>query len=133
MNRYGEFKRRCLREDVQIPTWISFHGVDDPQFTHTIDLAPEGALFSSVKPVEPLSLVLLRLELIDRDVTVECKGRVCWSQTTYHGMCHYGVRFLDLADDERDMLEMYLAGTHGAAPRTTAVFRPVTELLETAV
>jgi len=87
-----------------------FPGEDERRVAHTVDLAPEGARFSSGRPVELRSLVLLRLQLDNPPATIECKGRVCWSRPADDGSCQFGIRFLDLTDDERDLVERYLAG-----------------------
>ena len=110
MNRHGEFKRRYQRRNVRIGTWILFAEEAGRRATYTVDLAQEGARFASDRPVELRSLVLLRLHLDNPLATIECKGRVCWSRRTGDRSNEFGIRFLDLTDDERELLERYLAG-----------------------
>jgi len=111
MNRHGEFKRRHQRRNVRIGTWMMFPHEDGRRVTYTVDLTQEGARFASERPVELRSLVLLRLQIENPLTTIECKGRVCWSRHTGDGSSQFGIRFLDLTDDEQELLERYLAGT----------------------
>jgi len=115
MNMYAEFKRRYQREKVRVWTWMVLSRDGMPRVTRTIDLTPEGAQFSSVLPVDPYLVVLLRFQLEEPPVALECKGRVCWSRMMDDGLYHYGVRFVDLSDDERDMLDLQMPGTCAAA------------------
>jgi len=120
MNRHGEYKRRHQRKNVNVLAWSLLSLDAGPHVTETIDLASEGARLTSAHPVESYSIVLLRLRLEDSTTTIECKGRICWCESVDSGVYHYGVRFLDLSDDERELLEKYLAKHNGStAPNST--------------
>lgn len=98
-----------------------FPGEDGRRVAYTVDLAPEGARFTCDRLVDLRSLVLLRLQLENPSTTIECKGRVCWSRRTSNGESQFGMRFLDLTDDERELLDRYL---NGARSQTVDLLQP---------
>jgi hypothetical protein len=108
MNRHGEFKRRHLRKRVQMSTWMAFSVDEVPRINSTVDVAPEGAQFSDISPVAVRSVVLLRIHLGDKTSPLECKGRVCWTRQVSDDTWRFGVRFLDLSDEEHNLIEQRL-------------------------
>ena len=89
--------------------------------TYTVDLSQEGARFAGERPVDLRSLVLLRFQLENPPATIECKGRVCWSRAAGDGSNQFGIRFLDLTDDERELLERCHVG---ACSQTADLLHP---------
>jgi PilZ domain-containing protein len=86
----------------------------------TVDLAPEGARFVQTRPMpegEPLQIALQLGPLVH---TIECKGRVCWSKPARNGLHEFGVRFVDLLEEERERINRFLSANK-ARPALAAV------------
>ncbi|MBX7258518.1 MAG: PilZ domain-containing protein [Candidatus Hydrogenedentes bacterium] len=101
-------QRRHTRRKVGVCAWLQFNGDDATRGMVSVDLAPEGAQFSSIRPIEIGERVLVRLQLGPSHPTVECKGAVCWAAPMPNRLNHFGVRFVDLNDDERASIESFL-------------------------
>ncbi len=97
-----EERRRFERNEVAVCVWLQFHHDRSVQGTTTVDLSPEGARFHASKAVRPGQHVMLYLQLDPVAYTVECKGKVCWANNSPSGLTAFGVRFLDLEDEEHD-------------------------------
>jgi hypothetical protein len=63
-------------------------------------------------PVEAGRSVLAYVQLRPGGLYLECKAAVCWSQRMADGLHHFGVRFLDLCELEREQLAGFLAHRH---------------------
>ena len=84
---------------------MAFSADAEPRVTHTVNVTPEGAQFADSRPVEPQAMILLRIRVDDETSPLECKGRVCWVRQTSDGTWRFGVRFLDLTDDEHNLIK----------------------------
>ncbi len=71
-----------------------------------MDLGVEGARFAMLRPVQVGDQVLV--DLLLPSGTIECKGRVCWSEASEPEKNCFGVRFLDLRETEREYLARHL-------------------------
>ena len=106
MELHTEEKRRFCRIEETICAWVTFRKDSAAYGTLTMDLGMEGARFSTLKDVCAGDHVLVFLQL--PNMSIECKGKVCWTETRGDGMSDFGVRFLDLRDVEREYLGRYL-------------------------
>ncbi len=101
-------QRRFARQEGAVPAWLHFHEEDMPTRTITVNMGVEGAAFVLPRQIERGDPVMVRLRLEPDGQTLECKGKVCWTQAQTDGATRFGVRFLDLRDDERDVLGSFL-------------------------
>jgi hypothetical protein len=99
-------KRRYLRIADPVCAWISFQKDSAAYGTLTLDLGLEGARFNALRKVERGTRLLVSIQL--RSDTIECKGKVCWTETAENGLQCFGVRFLDLSEAERFSLQEFL-------------------------
>ena len=99
-------RRRFVRHDESVCAWLSFHYDSLQCGTLTEDLSSEGACFSTLRKVNSGEQILLHLQV--DPAGIECKGKVCWIQPMPNGLNRFGVRFVDIRDDERDQLSHYL-------------------------
>jgi hypothetical protein len=104
-------QRRFTRRGVSLRGALRFHSPPALLEAHTVDLGLEGARFHAAGIVHEGAPVLVRLEFGAGQPALECKGRVCWTDEAPEGLSRFGVRFLDLRDDERELLDHYLATT----------------------
>ena len=100
--------RRHPRETLSVCAWLEFRGEPVARGTVSVDLALEGARFNTLGPVSKGDPVLVRLQLEPSFDTIECKGRICWVERADDGIHEFGVRFVDLRDDERRALRKYI-------------------------
>jgi len=84
------------------------------------DLSLSGVRFTWLRPHVPGTPLLIRLQLGETGPAIECKGRVCWSVPLRNGLHYFGVRFLDMTEDEIEHLENFLNVTK-ARPVLAAV------------
>ncbi len=108
MSTVGDGRRRWPRAPVAVWTRIRCRGDDVGRWMVSHDLTPEGALFSTIRPVREGDLVILQIELPTGTCPLVCKARACWSRPMPNGLHGFGVRFLDLDDDARDRLQTFL-------------------------
>ena len=101
-------KRRFERVPVSVPTRLYFHEAEEPLASMTADLGLEGARFCSERRLRAGAPVLVRLQLGPDKPIIECKGKVCWAGDGDEEFTDFGVRFLDLRDDEREALRRFL-------------------------
>jgi len=100
-------RRRHPRGASAARGWLQFRGDVSARETVSADLAREGAQFSTAGPREAGEQALVHLQLAFGG-TIECKGKVCWSRCAPDGTCNFGVRFVDLADDEGEAIQCFL-------------------------
>ncbi|MFO7775363.1 MAG: PilZ domain-containing protein [Candidatus Hydrogenedentota bacterium] len=100
----SEERRRFERHEMSVCVWLQFHHDQSVQGTTTVDLSPEGARFHAPKRVRPGQYVMIYLQLDPVAYTVECKGKVCWADSNPSGLTAFGVRFLDLEEEEHDRI-----------------------------
>ncbi|GMU93270.1 MAG: hypothetical protein AMXMBFR4_23280 [Candidatus Hydrogenedentota bacterium] len=101
-------QRRHTRHNVSIAAWLEFENDSVYRGTVSTDLGIEGARFSSLTPVEVGQRVLVRMQLGHTSNVIECKGRVCWSQPMPNRLYDFGVRFVDLDEEECSRLQSFL-------------------------
>ncbi len=77
----------------------------------SLDLSAHGARFSTIRPVAKGDLVMVRLEVRPGAPAVECKGRVCWAESMADQVREFGVRFIDLVEDERAQIRTAMRDT----------------------
>lgn len=99
-------KRRFHRHTESVCAWLTFHYDTLQCGTLTEDISAEGACFSTLRTVNAGEHVLLHLQVDPGGI--ECKGKVCWIQPMSNGLNRFGIRFIDLLDDEREQLSRYL-------------------------
>lgn len=102
--------RRHSRYTVAVCAWLDFRCENTTRGTVSEDLSLEGARFSSMRPVAVGERVLVRMQLSRAGGPIECKGRVCWSNSLPNKLHTFGVRFVDLSEDERNGLSTYFDG-----------------------
>ena len=113
-------KRRHERFAVPVAAWLEFFGDTDTRGTVSRDVGAEGARFSGVRPALVGEPVIVRMQLGRGTQPVECKGRIVWSKMMPNRLHDFGVRFLDLSEEERAELLGFLAG-HFQSPAYAAV------------
>jgi len=99
-------RRRYPRKKEAVQAWLSLRCATDALSTLTLDLGAEGAQFSTLQPIAEADPVLIQMQL--GFSLVECKGRVCWAKRMANGLCHFGVRFLDLSPEDTDQVNQFL-------------------------
>jgi len=110
MKHNEQDNRRHGRFRTEASASLSFQDSPEPCGATTLDLSPEGAAFRSESRVRPRVPVILRLSLESHTPPLEAKGKVCWANSRPDGTHQFGVRFLDLSDDEQARLGLFLAG-----------------------
>ena len=116
MDTYTEERRRHPRLDVETNAWLLFAHEDAARVTTTVDLSPDGAQLSGARPVDVDTPLLLNLQLDPNARSLECKASIRCCRAVGVGLYRYGVRFLDLLEDERDQLRQYLDANLDPAP-----------------
>ncbi|MDZ4857679.1 MAG: PilZ domain-containing protein [Candidatus Hydrogenedentes bacterium] len=94
-------ERRHERFAVPVAAWIEFYGDAVTRGTVSRDVSAEGARFSSVRPAAAGEPVIVRMQLGRGAQSIECKGRVVWTKQMPNRLHDFGVRFIDLTEDER--------------------------------
>jgi hypothetical protein len=105
---------------VETGAWLYQPREGRPSLMRSADLSRSGARFTWLRPVAPGTPVLVRLQLGENGPSLECKGRVCWCAPLKNGLHNFGVRFLDMNEDEYDTLEDFISVTK-ARPVLAAV------------
>ena len=112
--------RRHERYTVPVAAWIEFYGDTNSRGAISRDVSAEGARFSSVRPTLVGEPVIVRMQLGRAQTPMECKGRIVWSKYMPNRLHEYGVRFVDLSEEERSGLLGFLTG-HVQSPAYAAV------------
>ena len=112
--------RRHERYAVPVAAWIEFYGDANSRGTISRDISSEGARFSSIRPTLVGEPVIVRMQLGRAKPVMECKGRVVWSEYMPNRLHEYGVRFVDLTEEEQSGLLGFLTG-HIQSPAYAAV------------
>lgn len=107
MARIDDDNRRHSRYSKPICTWLSFYNGHGTYGTVTMDIGTGGARFCMMKNIDENDNVLLNVQVTPS--CIECKGKVCWVENSDGGFNTFGVRFLDLSEEDRDSLNRYLA------------------------
>lgn len=84
-----------------MPSWLQFRDARASRRTRTLNLSANGALFGALHEVENGHKLLVALDLEDGKPPLECKGEVRWARQVEGNLHVFGVRFLDLDDEER--------------------------------
>ena len=113
-------RRRHARVRAHVCSWLQFQDDPVPWGMVCLDLSEEGAQFSAVRPMAFGASVLIHLQLEPFAGTLECKAKVCWTTLMSNGLYHFGIRFMDLSQGERDDLSRLVAER-----QRTAVFAAV--------
>lgn len=111
MARLDRDKRRHNRHEKPVCTWLSFQNGQGTYGTVTMDIGMGGARFSMMKDVEENESVLLNVQVAPSGI--ECKGKICWVESKPGGVSNFGVRFLDISEEDRESLSLYLAMREG--------------------
>ncbi len=123
MNTLSQGRRRHTRSTAAISVQIAFPwGETTPQIPAE-NMAEEGACIHRQSPVETGTPVLLNLRLPGQRESIECKGRVCWNQLKSNGLHRVGLRFVDLADEERLQLREAVTAQPSAQPSVAPLHR----------
>ena len=93
---------------MTVCSWLEFRGDSSARGMRSLDFSSEGARFATIKPVATGEPVMLRMELFTGAPAIECKGRVCWVRPMESRLRHFGVRFIDLDEEERDLIDQAL-------------------------
>ena len=97
--------RRFDRQPVPICAWLEFRHDGSTRAMRSLDLSTDGARFATIRPVIQGELIMMRLDVRPGAPAVECKARVCWVQPMADRVRQFGVRFVDLAEDERTEID----------------------------
>lgn len=108
MSSNGTNKRRFQRHPASLKAALCFHSWDVPTRVETVDLGVEGIQCLSCEPIPDGTRVLVRLQLVPGETWLECKGKICWARLEEDSRTRFGIRFLDLIEDEREMLDLFL-------------------------
>ncbi len=111
--------RRYIRKPVPICAWLEFREEHSTRAMRSLDLSAQGARFSTIRPVAKDDLVMVRLEVRPGAPAVECKGRVCWAEPLEDQITEFGVRFLDLVEDERAQIRRAMREDASQQPLAT--------------
>lgn len=101
-------KRRHVRRPLSLCAWLEFGHTTGRHGMRTHDVSLEGARFASARPIKSGAKALLHMQLGSRARAIECKARVCWTRVMEDGLCHFGVRFVDLEHEEELDLTQFL-------------------------
>lgn len=101
---------------VPVCAWLDFRGDSATRAMRSLDLSGEGARFATIRPVRAGDSVMVRLDVRPGSPAVECKARVCWVRPMQDRVRHFGIRFVDLSEDERTQIEQAIAGAGARAP-----------------
>ncbi|MBI5094287.1 MAG: PilZ domain-containing protein [Candidatus Hydrogenedentes bacterium] len=104
-------KRRGVRRAKSVSAWLRFRSEKAHWGTVTLDVGTGGARFTAERPVEVGEHVLLTVQLEPSKDRIECKGHVTWSKQQEDGTYRFGVRFVDLNEDESAALERFVSDT----------------------
>lgn len=111
MQHWEQEHRRHGRYRRETPALLDFHDAAESCNATTLDLSREGASFHARARVRLREPVLLRLQLDQRTPPLEAKAKVCWATPHPDGTHEFGVRFLDLTDEEQSRLGHFLDDT----------------------
>ena len=115
MDSFNTAQRRSTRYAVQVNAVLTFRTDGEPLENTTLDLGVEGAAFTAWHEVHVGDGVILCLHFGNE--RFECKGQVRWVRTFPGGERRFGIRFVDLFDDEKRELCDFLHA-EGQAVRT---------------
>ena len=104
-------RRRHIRHLTETGAWLCQPRERRPVPMRSADLSASGVRLLWLRPLVPGTPLLVRLQLGETGPVIECKGRVCWSAPLENGLHQFGVRFLDVTDDELERLEEFLSST----------------------
>ena len=113
-------RRRHTRHFVETGAWLCPPHERQPVPVRSADLSVSGVRLHCMKPIAPGTPLLIRLQLSATGPALECKGRVCWCAPLSNDAYQFGVRFLDVTDDEFEEVEGHLRSTR-ARPVLAAV------------
>lgn len=102
--------RRHERYPVPVAAWIEFYGDSHSRSALSRDVSAEGARFSGIRPALTGEPVLVRMQLGRTQTPMECKGRIVWSKSMPNRLYEFGVRFVDLSEEEQSNLLGFLTG-----------------------
>jgi c-di-GMP-binding flagellar brake protein YcgR len=102
-------RRRYARSQRTLCAWLSACEDESALGTRTVDLSCGGACFSSLSPIDVGKKLLVSLEM--PPATIECKAKVCWNNLSSNGLHYFGVKFLDVSEHERNLLERFMTET----------------------
>lgn len=103
-------RRHDRRKRVEVLGWITSPGKGRPCCIVCRDLASAGAQFTAPIFIAPTERLHMSLQLHPAGGPVECDGDVCWSRMMDDGYCHFGIRFLNLAEIHGTRLGLFLEG-----------------------
>lgn len=104
----GPDRRRYGRRSHRHYAWIDMGVGMMGRATTTVDLGVEGARFQTVDAIPVGTRLLVHLQVGQGHRDLECKGKICWVGTGADGMQEYGVRFVDLTEEEYALLNGFL-------------------------
>ncbi|MCL4218961.1 MAG: PilZ domain-containing protein [Candidatus Hydrogenedentes bacterium] len=108
-------KRQYDRHLASVELWLATRSMRAPFPVKTRNLSEAGAACRINQVVEPGDLILGYLQLPGEFTTIECKCRVCWTAETDGVQTHCGIRFLDLREEEREVILEFLDRTEDEA------------------
>ncbi|MFO7973899.1 MAG: PilZ domain-containing protein [Candidatus Hydrogenedentota bacterium] len=101
-------RRRHIRHAIEIATWLYEPRERRPLLMRSADLSLSGVRLTWLRPLLAGTPLLVCLQLGENGPAIECKGHVCWCALLKNGLHHFGVRFLDITEDESQQLEEFL-------------------------
>lgn len=102
-------RRRHTRRRKPVSAWLRFRAEQAQWSAVSIDLSEGGARFATNRTIPTGEPVLLFVQLEPTQDSIECKGRVVWSQCLPDGTGSFGVHFIDLSNEEQGTFERFLS------------------------
>ena len=102
-------ERRGVRLNVEMP--IEYQSLRTFQKTATFNLSARGLFVRTATPFDLGEQVILRFQLPGQEGWIKVVGQVVWrnADASKRGGLGMGLRFLDLAEADREVIEEYLA------------------------
>lgn len=100
-------RRRFGRRAHLHYAWIDCAKGTRSRATTTIDIGPEGARFRSIDSPALDERLIIHLQVGLGHRALECKGKVCWVSQGATRLPEFGVRFVDLTEEERALLDRF--------------------------
>lgn len=96
-------RRRYFRYPITMPVVITRKDLPEVH-CQSLNISEGGMALSTFVPLHPGEKVQVRFTVADRNITCIADSIVCWHKTG-----HLGVRFVRLADDQKDALQNWLS------------------------
>ena len=106
MDMLSREQRHYPRFRRKVPTSMQFRKDGAILQTTTRDVSVEGAEFEWGRSVQPGERILFHIKLTNS--VFRCEGMVQWVRSLTTGQYFFGVRFLNLREDQYQQMEEFL-------------------------